>query len=327
MLRTASRLRTRQPARRSKPNNRILRRRRARCLERNRTRQLYTRTNRTLSGNFLYATTGRCAGVGTQFAITTNRRPRVTARRNTARCQWTKNDRQIIAYDRHSQLYILSKCFVGDTTHFHNKCHHRHIHRRTPHAIYYRGHNPCIFRWFGCRVLPRHQSHAFGSCFRYPFRIGSRMAVSGQIGSRRLGHSGRMGVRHGNRYHFYFHDPRLHTRAHGISFRKHSHHHPHGYIHLCGLCRIIDFLHRIAIQDHRIYGFRCRLCPHPRYQDTPRQLYHDIFVATAVVLTIRLVGIMLLISILSLPQWSPNFSVTNSEISFGCREQSISSAA
>lgn len=87
MLRTASRLRTRQPARRSKPNNRILRRRRARCLERNRTRQLYTRTNRTLSGNFLYATTGRCAGVGTQFAITTNRRPRVTARRNTARCQ------------------------------------------------------------------------------------------------------------------------------------------------------------------------------------------------------------------------------------------------
>ena len=60
-------------------------------------------------------------------------------------------------------------------------------------------------------------------------------------------------------------------------FRKHSHHHPHGYIHLCGLCRIIDFLHRIAIQDHRIYGFRCRLCPHPRYQDTPRQLYHDIF--------------------------------------------------
>ena len=110
-----------------------------------------------------------------------------------------------------------------------------------------------------------------------PFRIGSRMAVSGQIGSRRLGHSGRMGVRHGNRYHFYFHDPRLHTRAHGISFRKHSHHHPHGYIHLCGLCRIIDFLHRIAIQDHRIYGFRCRLCPHPRYQDTPRQLYHDIF--------------------------------------------------
>ena len=26
-------------------------------------------------------------------------------------------------------------------------------------------------------------SHAFGSCFRYPFRIGSRMAVSGQIGS------------------------------------------------------------------------------------------------------------------------------------------------
>ena len=28
-----------------------------------------------------------------------------------------------------------------------------------------------------------HQSHAFGSCFRYPFRIGSRMAVSGQIGS------------------------------------------------------------------------------------------------------------------------------------------------
>lgn len=87
MLRTASRLRTRQPARRSKQNNRILRRRRARCLERNRTRQLYTRTNRTLSGNFLYATTGRCAGVGTQFAITTNRRPRVTARRNTARCQ------------------------------------------------------------------------------------------------------------------------------------------------------------------------------------------------------------------------------------------------
>lgn len=83
----ASRLRTRQPARRSKQNNRILRRRRARCLERNRTRQLYTRTNRTLSGNFLYATTGRCAGVGTQFAITTNRRPRVTARRNTARCQ------------------------------------------------------------------------------------------------------------------------------------------------------------------------------------------------------------------------------------------------
>lgn len=75
-LRTASRLRTRQPARRSKQNNRILRRRRARCLERNRTRQLYTRTNRTLSGNFLYATTGRCAGVGTQFAITTNRRPR-----------------------------------------------------------------------------------------------------------------------------------------------------------------------------------------------------------------------------------------------------------
>lgn len=33
MLRTASRLRTRQPARRSKPNNRILRRRRARCLK------------------------------------------------------------------------------------------------------------------------------------------------------------------------------------------------------------------------------------------------------------------------------------------------------
>ena len=59
--------------------------------------------------------------------------------------------------------------------------------------------------------------------------------------------------------------------------RKHSHHHPHGYIHLCGLCLIIDFLHRVAIQDHRIYGFRCRLCPHPRYQDTPRQLYHDIF--------------------------------------------------
>ena len=86
MLRTTSRLRTRQPARRSKQNNRILRRRRARCLERNRTRQLYTRTNRTLSGNFLYATTGRCAGVGTQFAITTNRRPRVTARRNTAPC-------------------------------------------------------------------------------------------------------------------------------------------------------------------------------------------------------------------------------------------------
>ena len=55
--------------------------------ERNRTRQLYTRTNRTLSGNFLYATTGRCAEVGTQFAITANRRPRVTARRNTARCQ------------------------------------------------------------------------------------------------------------------------------------------------------------------------------------------------------------------------------------------------
>ena len=75
---------------------------------------------------------------------------------------------------------------------------------------------------------------------------------------------GRMGVRHGNRNHFYFHDPRLHTRANGISFRKHSHHHPHGYIHLCGLCRIIDFLHRIAIQDHHIYGFRCRLCPHPR---------------------------------------------------------------
>ena len=39
----------------------------------------------------------------------------------------------------------------------------------------------------------------------------------------------------------------------------------------------IDFLHRVAIQDHRIYGFRCRLCPHPRYQDTPRQLHHDIF--------------------------------------------------
>ena len=86
-----------------------------------------------------------------------------------------------------------------------------------------------------------------------------------------------MGVRHGNRDHFYFHDTRLHTGAHGISFRKHSHHHPHGYIHLCGLCLIIDFLHRVAIQDHRIYGFRCRLCPHPRYQDTPRQLYHDIF--------------------------------------------------
>lgn len=83
----ASRLRTRQPARRSKQNNRILRRRRARCVERNRTRQLYTRTNRTLSGNFLYATTGRCAGVGTQFAITANRRPRFTARRNIARCQ------------------------------------------------------------------------------------------------------------------------------------------------------------------------------------------------------------------------------------------------
>jgi len=33
--------------------------------------------------------------MGTQFAITANRRPRVTARRNTARCQWTKNDRQI----------------------------------------------------------------------------------------------------------------------------------------------------------------------------------------------------------------------------------------
>ena len=65
----------------------ILRRRRARRVERNRTRQLYTRTNRTLSGNFLYATTGRCAGVGTQFAITANRRPRFTARRNTARCQ------------------------------------------------------------------------------------------------------------------------------------------------------------------------------------------------------------------------------------------------
>lgn len=61
---------------------------------------------------------------------------------------------------------------MGDTTHFHNKCHHRHIHRRTPHAIYYRGHNPCIFRWFGCRVLPRHQSHAFGSCFRYPSALG-----------------------------------------------------------------------------------------------------------------------------------------------------------
>ena len=45
------------------------------------------RTNRTLSGNFLYATTGRCAGVGTQFAITANRRPRFTARRNIARCQ------------------------------------------------------------------------------------------------------------------------------------------------------------------------------------------------------------------------------------------------
>ena len=55
--------------------------------KRNRPRQLYTRTNRTLSGNFLYATTGRCAGVGTQFAITANRRPRFTARRNIARCQ------------------------------------------------------------------------------------------------------------------------------------------------------------------------------------------------------------------------------------------------
>ena len=32
-----------------------------------------------------------------------------------------------------------------------------------------------------------------------------------------------------------------------------------------------------VLQYHRIYGFRCRLCPHPRYQDTPRQLYHDIF--------------------------------------------------
>ena len=111
-----------------------------------------------------------------------------------------------------------------------------------------------------------------------------------------------MGVRHGNRDHFYFHDTRLHTGAHGISFRKHSHHHPHGYIHLSAVASLLIFYTVLQYKTIVYTAFDADFA-HTRGIKTRLVNYiMTFFVATAVVLTIRLVGIMLLISILSLPQ-------------------------
>lgn len=191
---------------------------------------------------------------------------------------------------------------MGDITHFHNKCHHRHIHRRTPHAIYYRGHNPCIFRWFGCRVLPRHQSHAFGSCFRYPSALGVEWLSRGKSvrEDSAIAVVWALGMAIGIIFIFMTpgYTPGLTEFLFGniLTITRTD-------IFIFAAFAALLILYTVLQYKTIVYTAFDADFAHTRGIKTRLVNYiMTFFVATAVVLTIRLVGIMLLISILSLPQ-------------------------
>ena len=189
---------------------------------------------------------------------------------------------------------------MGDTTHFHNKCHHRHIHRRTPHAIYYITHasfgglgvgyylgiNPtlsalvfAILSALGVEWLSRGKSVREDSAIAVVWALG--MAIGIIFIFMTPGYTPGL-------TEFLFGNILTITRTDIFIF--------------AAFAALLIFYTVLQYKTIVYTAFDADFA-HTRGIKTRLVNYiMTFFVATAVVLTIRLVGIMLLISILSLPQ-------------------------
>ena len=159
-----------------------------------------------------------------------------------------------------------------------------------------------LFRRIGYRVVSRYQSHIGSIAFCRRFGIGSRVAFPAWNRKRRFCNRYVVGFGHGGGNNLYFQDARICSRVERVSFwdihTVTSSDLGWFALYTASLLLLSGLFYRslIAVAFDRDFAFTRRL---------PVRLIDYtmvVMVSLCVVLTIRLVGIMLLLSMLTIPQ-------------------------
>lgn len=182
----------------------------------------------------------------------------------------------------------------------------RHIHRHPETGVHQRRIDACLLRRYRSGIVYRHFSHSVGSlvCSFVRFRCRVAQQTKGYAG--RLCHCRILDIGHGIGHYVHFPLAGIRTRLVRLSLRQHSHDYLERHRSIGRACPAADTVFALYLHPIIYVAFDREFA---RSQGIPVQVFEYalmMFIALTIVACLRMVGIVLVISLLTVPQMTAN---------------------
>lgn len=182
----------------------------------------------------------------------------------------------------------------------------RHVHRYPETSVHQRRIDACIFWRYRPGIVYRHFPHSVGSlvCSLVRFRCRVAQQTEGHAG--RLRHCRILDIGHGTGHHVHFPLAGIRTRLVRLSLRQHSHDYLERHRSIGRACPAADTVFALYLHPIIYVAFDREFA---RSQGIPVQVFEYVlmmFIALTIVACLRMVGIVLVISLLTVPQMTAN---------------------
>lgn len=182
----------------------------------------------------------------------------------------------------------------------------RHLHRHTPAGLHQRWHYACLFWRHRYRRICRHQPYTLCHGIRHFECLRRAMGITEERCAQRLCHRHVLDPWHERGHHLLFPYSGIHARPALFPLRKytcHRQHRPLASGRSYPVCSIAVHLSAASYPDHRI---RQHFCKSQHLPVTAIEYMMMTLIAMTIVATIKMVGIVLAISLLTIPQMTAN---------------------